>query len=167
MCTVDTAGGDCERWVTVVATVSLEGDLAAVGAEGSPERIEFEGAVATDLAAMLGVARSRIVIDSVVAGSLIVGFSVRADDTGNPVESVALRDVLGADDATLAGFPVQEVAVIRDADADQSARSYNDASNATSDIHGNGAGGDVELLGSESGSASGSGSWGSSSSWGD
>lgn len=119
LCTPNSFGANCERWTTVQATVSLEGDLAAVGVADSPGRIGFENAVASDLAALLEIAQSRIMIDGVTAGSLIVRFLVRADDTGKPVASAVIIDALGADGSTLAGLPVQEIIVTRDADADE------------------------------------------------
>jgi len=118
LCTPDAFGGDCERWTTVQALIILEGDVAAVGTAASQERDDFENVAATDLAALLEVAQSRIVIDSVAAGSLVVGFSVRADAAGNPVAAAAVLHVLGANGVNVAGLQVQEVSVTRQADAD-------------------------------------------------
>jgi len=117
VCTPDAFGSDCELWTTVQASVILEGDMNAVGIAGSQERDDFERAVAADLAALLEVALSRVVIDSVVAGSLIVTFSVRADGFGTPVASTVLLDVLGADAVSLGGLQVQDISVTRQADA--------------------------------------------------
>jgi hypothetical protein len=157
VCTPDAFGGECERWTTVQASIVLAGDMATLGTVGSPERNDFENAVVTDLSTLLAVAQSRIVIDRVAAGSLIVDFSARADDAGEPVAIAVVLSVLGADSANVAGLQVLEISVTKQADARDVSTTQVAMLNSN---YSNSSGLDVDTL-----ENSGSGSDSSSASW--
>lgn len=82
---------------SVVATLSLEGDLMLVaGEEGSSRRQTFFTAFKIDIAtALIGVDSSQVVVISVTAGSVVVEFAVLPSDEGVPVEPAALEEAFG------------------------------------------------------------------------
>jgi hypothetical protein len=100
------------------------------------------------------------VIDSVVGGSLIVDFSVRADDVGEPVASAVLLNVLGADSINIAGLSVQEIIVTRQADPGDGSTTQVAMPNSSSSNSSGHYSADVDRL-----ETSGSGSDSSSASW--
>ena len=117
-CGADWGGRDCERWVTLQATVKLGLDFATVGDEGTLSRLEFEVAFTNQLAELLGVVLERVVVDGISSGSVLVAFSVRADAARVPFPTAALRGALSAPGVTIAGGAVLEVAVTRQPDAE-------------------------------------------------
>jgi hypothetical protein len=89
-----------EEAVVVRATLSLDGELDAVaGVEGSAARADFVAAFSADIAATLGLAdASRVVIASIVAGSVVVTFDVMPDETEGSVEiSIAVVEAAFAE----------------------------------------------------------------------
>ena len=69
-----------ETGTIVRASLSLDGELEVVaGAEGSPARRQFETDFATDVAELLRVASQRVVIASIVSGSVVVTFDIMPD----------------------------------------------------------------------------------------
>jgi hypothetical protein len=75
----------------VRSSLSLDGELEAVaGAEGSLARRQFEADFATDIARLLQIEPQRVVIESVVSGSVVVIFDIMPDgqDVGIDVSTV-------------------------------------------------------------------------------
>ena len=76
----------------VRATLSLDGELEAVaGAEGSSAREQFEIGFATDVAALLRIDSQRVVIASIVSGSVVVTFDIMPDVEDRAIEVAAVE----------------------------------------------------------------------------
>ena len=76
-------------------------------AEGTPEREAFETSFRSDVAGHLGVDASRIVINSIQAGSVVVDFHVLPDEYGTPISASVVSSALIVG-VTVAGHTLAE-----------------------------------------------------------
>ena len=108
------------------AEVTLEVD-AAVASTG-PTRDKFEAAFIADMASLLSVDKSRIRIDSITVGSIIVKFFILPDSSGKPFTTAALANRLADTNIRVAGSKVsglqgvslkeQQLSSLKNADSD-------------------------------------------------
>ena len=95
----DTAG------TIVRATLSLEGELETVaGAEGSPAREQFKADFEADVAAHFQIDAERIVVDTIVSGSVVVTFDIMPDGDDRNVEVSAVQTAFAE-----AGVPLRRL----------------------------------------------------------
>ena len=95
------------------AEVTVAVDLAAI-AEGTAERAAFEADFARDVAALLGVDAARVVIESIVSGSVVVTFAVLPGADGSGLPPSALEDAFAGGGVQLAGFAATGLLVEED-----------------------------------------------------
>eukprot|EP01047_Picozoa_sp_COSAG01_P033176 COSAG01_NODE_2430_length_7711_cov_182.453100_9_plen_178_part_00 len=77
----------------VVITMTIPGDVAAI-TSNTTVKAAFEAAFATDIAAHLSIAASRIAVTSIAAGSIVVTYSIAPDASGNQVSAAAVQTTL-------------------------------------------------------------------------
>jgi hypothetical protein len=96
---------------SVVATLSLEGELMLVaGEEASSRREVFLTNFKIDIAtALLGVEPSQVIVISVTAGSVVVEFAITPSDDGVAVKPAALEEAFG----TIVALPLLGVTTVR------------------------------------------------------
>ena len=81
----------------VVTTMTIPGDMEAITSNETVRpafEAAFEAAFATDIAAHLGIAASRIAVTSIAAGSIVVTYSIAPDASGNQVSAAAVQTTL-------------------------------------------------------------------------
>jgi hypothetical protein len=89
---------------TVSATITLNADFNAIGSDVDTEGyVEFVSGFKTDTAALLGVNEEQIVVNSVLAGSVVVSFTVVPDEDGHSLSVVALATTFSRPGISLAG----------------------------------------------------------------
>jgi hypothetical protein len=88
--------------VSVQADVTLDIDISSIS-PGTAARAEFEASFAADMAALLGVQRSRIQIIGITGGSAVVQFSVLPSTEGVSLPTNTLIDAFNEDPVELAG----------------------------------------------------------------
>ena len=78
---------DSTAGTIVRATLSLEGELEAVaGTEGSPAREQFKADFAADVATHFQIDAERIIVDTIVSGSVVVTFDIMPDSDDRNIE---------------------------------------------------------------------------------
>jgi hypothetical protein len=98
------AGGSTSRAVGAVALViTLDADIATIGAWGSDTYATFVASFATDMAAALGVAPHRVAVNGVAAGSVVVDFIVSPDASGTPIAAAVITAAFSAQGISIAG----------------------------------------------------------------
>ena len=95
------------------AEVTVAVDLAAI-AEGTTERATFEADFARDVAALLAVEAARVVIESIVSGSVVVTFAVLPAADGSGLPPSALEDAFAGGGVQLAGYAATGLEVEED-----------------------------------------------------
>jgi hypothetical protein len=96
---------------SVQAEVILDANTVVIAP--GPARDAFEGLFKADMSAVLGIMVSRIVIDGITAGSVVVAFTILPDVDGSAVSTTALTSNLAAPGITLAGSSVSDVSNVR------------------------------------------------------
>ena len=83
---------DSTAGTIVRATLSLEGELEAVaGTEGSPAREQFKADFAADIATHFQIDAERIIVDTIVSGSVVVTFDIMPDSDDRNVEVLTVQ----------------------------------------------------------------------------
>ena len=75
-------------------TVKLDLDFSEAGAEGSPERAQFEAALTNDLSSAGGIAKDRVLINGVAPGSINATVAILPDAAGQGVVPSAVVALL-------------------------------------------------------------------------
>ena len=86
--------------IKIAMTLAL--DLATIPAD-SPGRASFEQSFRTDVAVLLGIDTSRVVIDGVAAGSVVVSFRIHPDLSGASMPVADITSTFGAAGISVAG----------------------------------------------------------------
>jgi hypothetical protein len=80
---------------TVTAKISLAISLSTIPA-GSPARASFESAFISDMAGLLNVDKVRILVNGVMSGSVVVDFSIKPAQSGQPIPLMQVKSVFSA-----------------------------------------------------------------------
>lgn len=94
---------DPTKEVVKKVKMKLNIDLHTIGGEGTESRIKFEADFARDVASALGIVASRIIVNSIVAGSVVVDFSIRPDSAGAPISTAVITGAFGQAGVAIAG----------------------------------------------------------------
>jgi len=88
---------------SVSSRLTLDKDIGTIG-EGSAARKAFEDAFRTDLATLLGnITKTRVVITSIKAGSIVVDFYVLADSSGKALTASSLTTAFKSSGVSIGG----------------------------------------------------------------
>ena len=86
----------------VTVSLSLDMDFASI-AVGTPERIDFEDSFRADVAAALGINADRVLLLSIVDGSVVVTFAVNPSPAGVAIAAAELDYAFSATGLSIAG----------------------------------------------------------------
>jgi len=94
---------DTTKEVVKKVRIKLAIDISTI-APGSPAREQFEQDFSNDVAARLGINASRIIINAISAGSVIVDFSIRPDPvSGQPIQTAVITQQFAEPGISIAG----------------------------------------------------------------
>ena len=99
---------------TVESSITLAGDIATIGAEGSASYNTFKSSFEADMASNVGVEASRVELTTLSAGSIAAGFTVAPSATGVPFSAAQLTSAFSAPGVSLGGMSSSSVILLRD-----------------------------------------------------
>ena len=90
---------------TITAAITLDVDIATIGAAGSSTYTVFAADFAAGMGSVLGVDSDRIIVNSVTAGSVSVDFSVLPDpETGTGIPTSTITTAFAATGVTVGSY---------------------------------------------------------------